>query len=332
MIHRFNRRERSRLVSPTGRRPWDRGRPNTPRLALALGCIATALSGGCSGEDDRPPFEPGRKAYDVSPIDITRFATDPAVRRRVLHMPFGEAAERLGSLRFHAESDFDFTRGGDTYEQRDVYGVRQDPSGNFHVHLVTPVSEVEFALVGEDVYVRHDRGKLRMKPRREVDTETWTELAFSSVHQSLDLFRPRLAFVDPQPDEIAGRAATRVRLALAEGPTAEAARPATSILPVGPPARWRELATPLDLSGTLWLDTATGVVLRVELKGRVEVADREVRPTQLTVSYRATVSEIGEVTEIPVGEAIDEYRRTVPPRDDLAFFRDLLPPPEAKTP
>jgi hypothetical protein len=155
-------------------------------LVFPLLCV------GCNpGSGGRPEFKPGRVVYDTKAIALDNFSTDSATQRRVLMMPFGEAAARLGSLQFDAQSYFEFSRGSDTYDQRDTYRVLSDFDSNFHVRLETPVGQVEFYLVGEDVYVRQDVGELRHKQRRDVETEAWCEMAWSSINQTLDLFRPQ---------------------------------------------------------------------------------------------------------------------------------------------
>ncbi|MBI3180480.1 MAG: hypothetical protein HYZ27_12515, partial [Deltaproteobacteria bacterium] len=221
--------------------------------------------------------------------------------------------------------------------QHDVYRARQDSRGDLHAVLDTPQSQVEVFLVGETLYVRHDEGHLRMKSRRDVDNEPWTEIAFGSWQQALALFGRRLGLSDPTPEPVAGREAVRYSLALVEPERAVAwplSRPAHFRLPVAAPARWREQATPLDVRGHLWLDLASGVVTRLSLSGRLEIADRAVRPTQLTVHYEGAVSDVGKVAAIKPPTAIPEIRRDKRPSDPLGFFREHLdePAPKAATP
>ncbi len=289
--------------------------------------LLLVVSAACSG-DEAPLPKSGRRAYDTSPIDVTSFPADPEVTARVLRMPFGAAAARLGSLDFEARTYFSFSRGGDEVEQSDLMKVRQDSNGNFHVFVDTSTDRVELYLIDEDVYVREDKGHLRKKPRREVSTDTWTDLAWSSIQQNLDLFQPRLRFVDPQPESLGGRETMRYRLTLAaegEGDEVRAPPPAPSSLPVAPPARWRELRKPLDVSGQIWVDAGTGVVLKVKLEGRLEIPDRDVRPTQLLVRYDAAVANVGKVETVKAAESVPEYRRAPGQGDPIGFFRGELP-------
>lgn len=298
-------------------------------LAHVVG-VAVAMS-ACAGDDSSSADQRrGKISYDTSPIDVTGFPNDADVLRRILYMPFGEAAMRLGSLTFEARSSFVFSRSAEEYEQSDVYSVTQDSRGNFHVTLDTPKSRVEIYLVGETVYVRQNHGHLRHKPRRGIEAETWCEFVFTSMHQVLELFRPRLSIVDPKPSMVDTRQAIRYRLELAtREPSGEPLPwPTESVpdtrLPVAPPARWRELARPLDLRGALWLDAASGSLSRLSIKGRIEIADREVRPTQLEIHYEAAVTDVGKVAAIEPPESIAEFRRVPRPHGLLDFFADRL--------
>lgn len=298
------------------------------RIQLSLILFATILA-GCR-EKATPSADQVARDHDLSEINLDNFVTDPATRTRVLYMPFGEAAARLGSLKFEARSEFLFSRGGQEVEQNDISVVTQDSLGNFHVMLDTPHSQIEFFLVGETVYVRHDKGHLREKPRRDIDAEAWCELAFASTQQVLEFFRPRLTFTDPTPDKSTPRPSIRFTLSLAEGEVAAAPPPAApnTRLPVPPPARWRELARPLDLRGHIWIDYATGVVSRVDLAGRIEIADRQVRPTQLSLRFESAITDAAKVAPVRPGPAVPEFRRKRRPIDPLSFFRDHLPKEE----
>src|SRR5690606_11742961 len=144
---------------------------------------------------------------------------------------------------------------------------------------------------------------------------------WASLHQSLDLFAPRLRFVDPQPESVGGRQAVRYTLQLAAeaepGPLPEVS---PGNLPVPPPARWRELAKPLGVSGALWLDAATGAALKLKVEGRFEINDREVRPTQLQLRHEATVANVGKVAAIKAPASIAELKRAAPEVDPISFF------------
>jgi hypothetical protein len=259
-----------------------------------------------------------------SPIDLRAFPGDPAVAAHILRMSFAEAATRLGSLSFEARTFFVFNRAGVDREQTHIGRVTQDASGNFYVLSDTGPSQVELYLVGDSVYVRQDKGHLRHKARPEA-VGAWRDLVWSSLRESLGLFAPHLRFIDARDETAAGRLVWRYRIALApEGEPGIPLPPASPSLPLSPTSRWRELARPLSATGSLWLDAATGVPMRLKLDGRLEVADRDVRPTQLTVRYDGAVSSAGRVKPISPPESIPELERTPPVEDPISFFRPEL--------
>lgn len=291
---------------------------------LLLGLLA------CTGSPEAAaPM--GREAFDTSGIALGNFGQDAATQRRVLHMSLGESAARLGALRYNATSSFVFSRGGEDVEQRDTAMAIIDSKGNYQVRLQTPRSQIEVYLVDDATYIRQDRGQLRKKSRREVDAEQWLHLAASGLPETLLIFHPRLQFSEPQTTRYAGREALHFRMSLSDvgaqpGPTTKTALPPPR-LPVAPPSKWRELARPLSLSGEMWLDRRTGVVLGAKVAGRVEIADRDVRPTQLEVAFESALRDLGTATVGKVPPHVPEFRREVPVRDFLSFFRDHLPPP-----
>lgn len=290
-------------------------------LWLCLAVAGTVLASACKKEARRGPGSRGT-GDEVSPIDLSAFPADAGVTARVLRMPFDEAAQRLGSLEFEGRTFFVFNRGGEERELTHLGRLTQDAAGNFHITSDTGQNQVELYLIDENVYVRQDKGKLRRKPRRDVSTEAWRDLVWSSVQQTLGLFAPRLRLIDARPDTAAGRPAIRYRISLApEGETGVSLPAAVPPLPLAPTSRWREIAHPLSATGSLWVDSATGVVLKVKVEGRLEVADRDVRPTQLTLRFDGSVTKPGAVSAVVAPESVPEYERTPPPADPLSFFR-----------
>lgn len=300
--------------------------------ALALPLLAGPIS--CQsqgGSNDANPTVPQNGA-DLA----DRFADDAQAQRDVLAMSFIEAARRLGSLRFEASSSFVFSRSGSDVEQVDSYVVVRDAHDNFRVELTTPQSSIELHRIADEVYVRYDKGHLRHKPMRDVDVESLCDLAFSSLPQSLQIFDGLLVLGTPEPTKLGGRATVRVPLLAAREPAPSLPLPSLARpphLPATSAGAWRTMSRPLDVRGALWIDKATGVVTRAEIDGRVEIADRQVRPTQLTFRYHALASHIGSVPTLTTPTARPEFRRQRPPPADLlSFFRDKLPAPPPDAP
>ncbi|MEZ4270541.1 MAG: hypothetical protein R3C68_03620 [Myxococcota bacterium] len=95
-----------------------------------------------------------------SPLDATVIDSDANMRRRILSATLQNSIERLGPLRFTAKSRFKFSRAGDHYEQEDTYDVRQDAGGNFYVALNAADKKVELYQVGQEIFIRQDRGPM----------------------------------------------------------------------------------------------------------------------------------------------------------------------------
>ena len=308
-------------------------RIHAKRAASWLVCLGLAGSVvSCRHRTPGSERQAGRAlGFDPSPVDVTAFPSDPKVSQRILAMSFSEAAERLGSLSFEARTYFVFSRATEEHEQTSVARATQDSRGNYHVVISTGDNQVEAYGIGEDAYIRTDKGHLRKKARRDAETGAWSELAWSTIQESLALFRSRLRCVDPRPDTAAGRLALRFAMVLApEGEQGLELQRQPPGLPLPPPSRWRELAKPLDVAGSLWLDAATGVMLRVKVEGRFEIPDRSVRPTQLSLRLEATVSKPGASGPVTAPKSVPEYVRTPPPSDPIGFFRselgEALPP------
>lgn len=298
------------------------------RLVLVL-CALHSVTGGCRrGRIGPLRVPPPPSFFDTSAIRIDAFADDPGVRHRIIAMPFGEAAARLGSLHFESRTHFAFTQAqGHSYEQSDKASVHYDSVGNVHVVSATPAAQLELITAGDKVFVRYDTGQLRQKTRRDVDIDELPEKAFAGIHQMLNLFA-NVAYVDAHPDTLGGRRVTRYRLKNdgSQAPDAPAAVPPSGVrLPAAPPGRWREEARPLDLAGTLAIDAQTGVLLEAELDGRLEIRDAAVRTTILVVHHSHAVSEAGSAGNVRAPTRyIAEFRRPIRPRDPLAFFRENL--------
>lgn len=308
-------------------------RPNR-RCRLRFGlyaalCVVLSTSTGCKRNRIGPlRVPPPPSFFNTSPIHIDGFADDAAVRHRVIAMPFGEAAARLGSLHFESRTHFAFSQGaGRSYEQSDKASVHHDSQGNVHVTSATPAAQVELITAGDKVFVRYDTGQLRQKTRRDVDIDELPEKAFAGMSQVLNLFA-HIAYTEARQDSIGGRSVTRYKLKndSSQAPVAPAAVPPSGVrLPAAPPGRWREEARPVDLAGTMAIDNETGVLLEAEVDGRLEIRDPAVRVTTLVVHHSHAVSEAGTAGNVRAPTRyISEFRRPIRPRDPLSFFRDNL--------
>ena len=222
-------------------------------------------------------------------------------------------------------------RGAQEYAQDDTYLLLLDANGNSQVLLTTPTSQLEVTRLGEDLFVRFDRGHLRRKTRRDMDAQRPPQQVLQALAQCLQPFG-RAVLGPAEPTRVGNRDASRYPLQLPpeaaagtplENPPTLAASTASTTPVV---AGWRALARPQELSGAITLDAASGLPLAAEIDGRLEVADRPQEPTQMHLSCSLKVSELGRQPTLKMPRAIPEYRRAARYRDPLGFFRDQLPP------
>lgn len=298
-------------------------------LGFAFSMCAACHHQGLPAEHDVT----SESIHGMESILLEQFASNPSVQGQVFSVSFEEAATRLGALRFEAQVQFLFSRGNDEVDQRDIYFAEQDAFGHRHVRLDTPHSQIEYYLLGETAYIRLDKGRLRNKPRRDMGHQAWAEIAFSSCRQLLQIFDNRLQFKQRDFEVSPARPTLRFDLSLSDKSTETGLSRIdmhTNELPYVPLAEWRNKAQPLDLQGELILDQATGVMLGAFFEGRLEIADRPVRPTELWVRYDAKISHIGKVPVIRPPQSIPEYTRKRQVRDRLSFFRDRLNQEEQK--
>ncbi|MBN1960022.1 MAG: hypothetical protein JW841_03685 [Deltaproteobacteria bacterium] len=293
-------------------------------LWMTAGITAILLAFGCNKADPNQHDQLDTK-QDPS-IDATILHKDTKMAMRAINISYANVIKMLDSLNFESRSIITFSRGGKELQETHFGIVTQDVSGNFYTFSDTGPSQTEIYLIDEDVYIRQDKGHLRKTSRRQTDIEKWPELIWSELRQSLALFSPRLSLSEPKPDAVDGRQAIRYPIALTRPNEQSIDIPiSSSNMPVAPTARWRELAKPLSVSGNIWVDTATGIILKSHIEGRLEVADRDVRPTQLLLRFDGAIKKIGKATVRNVPKSINEYQRIPPPHKSLIeFFADDL--------
>lgn len=299
------------------------------RIPLVLAFIALA---GCKGERNKAELaRHNPNSYDTTAISLDGFADNAKLQRRVLYMPFGEAAARLGSLELNATVNTVWTSGTRENTQDDTYMVRQDANDNIAALLDTGLNQIELYIVSRDLYIRQDRGHMRKIDIHDFQAPSWPDIAWSSMAEALEPFRPALRFGDGRESSVGGRTAMRYDLALQPREPQDSVKvegmPTTS-LAVAPPAGWREHATPRELTGSLYVDKATGVPLKLTLTGRVTVDEK----TSLQLKYDGEVKNVGTAASVTAPRAIPEYRIATPPADPVSFFREHLPLPTPEEP
>ncbi len=294
-------------------------------VKIFLLCLFVANLQGCQSEIQAEVTQKVPESYGEQ-LQVEVFHTHEDVQHRILNLTFQEARSRLNSLLFEAESSMTFRRGQAKWEQTDHYEAAADALGQQRIVLDTPEHKVEAHLMGNKLYIAQNHGKIREKDARGLELNDWGELAYSSLSQALSPFRPHLSFSAPTQTEVGNRPALRFKLEMAE----PSQKPALENLaaqgrPVRIPALWRELSRPTDVQGHIIIDRDTGVILRSQITGKLEISDREVHPTQLVIQYQSGVTQIGNTEPLPKPTRVSpEPRRKAPSSKPLHFFREQL--------
>ena len=299
-------------------------------LCIGFGCKGGGGTTGAQGDDYGARLCNASNLHEVS-----------AELRALLSGTFERVRSRLGPLRYRAKIGFSFAADEDRLAVDSELTVESDAAGTTHVQSVAGDQQVEVFWTASDFYVRSGLGRLRKKPIREISLVPWSNLAFSGLREALEVFYPRLSLAPaPRPQLVGGREALVYQLQVTQGLGAGEAEHglghgqkkagAAPSTPVAVPPRWRELASPLSITGELVVDKAECLVLAAEFRGKVKILDREVRPTQLSIDYSGGISDIGTVAEIVLGESVPEVERYRPPRQPLSFFASELGEIEAR--
>ena len=298
--------------------------------AAACAFAALLCLSACKSDSSSKAIAPHKPVvFDTSPIDVDDFEKSPKVQRRCLYMGFGEAAARLGSLELEASSVIKLASGTRDSEQADAYLVRQDADDNLYVRLDTPGNQIEVSIVDRKTYIRQDKGQMRVADNHDFQAPGWSDIAWSSLAQALEPFRPSLRFSQGRAARVGDREA--VRFDLGFRPPEPESKPKVDSLPattlaVTAPAGWRERAKARELSGSLYIDKTTGTPLKLSLNGRLAIDEKDGRVTEMGLTYEGTVKNVGRVAKITAPKAIPEFRIATPPADPVSFFREHLDP------
>ena len=294
-------------------------------VKIFLLCLFVANLQGCQSEIQAEVTQKVPDSYGEQ-LQVDAFHTNEDVQHRILNLTFQEARSRLSSLLFEAESSMTFRRGEDKWEQTDHFEAAADALGQQRIILDTPEHKVEAHLMGNKLYIGQDHGKIREKDARGLELNDWGELAYSSLSQALSPFRPNLNFSAPTQTEVGNRPALKFKLEMAEpSPQSALENLAEQGRPVRVPALWRELSRPTDVQGHIIIDRDTGVILRSQITGKLEISDREVHPTQLLIQYQSGVTQIGNTEPLTKPTRVSpEPRRKAPASKPLHFFRKQL--------
>lgn len=307
--------------------------------------LAALLLFACKNQQDEEararifsPEQPvGAAAEAKQPLDAARLAEDAALARRVLHMPQGEVAQRLGPHKAQQRVQFGWLRGpglpdGGAEVSLAEEAALLDASGDdFSVKLSNDHNQgFELAWVKGEVFVKSLYGPFRKRRTDRTDPQRVRDQALSGL-ATFDRLARGLKLRPLGPATVEGRPAVRYSV---EGFGARAAGKEKSDLPAieypsgnktdPDTARRLELwekEEPAAVSGTLAVDAATGAPLACDLEGRFRVMGAKGQPAaELNLHTVLSTSAVGQ--ELAVKTPKWEPEPTVPHavKDPLRFL------------
>jgi hypothetical protein len=287
--------------------------PSSPRVLLPA---AALLAMACTDPVDRaakqrifsPEDPPAVVASAQEKLAADQLGTEARLAQRVLTMGAAEMTERLGPNRFTGDVSFDWSSAGQRVklsETRLLESAAGGVGGDFHARLDNSRDQgLEVVRVRGQVFARSKYGKFRLRQRDRGIAERTREDTAGALRELVELFDRRIHLVPQGSVAVDGRPAYRyeVRLADSAGP---------SVQPVSLPApayarggaddttRRRRLFSdkrqPRSLSGELFVDAATAVVLRARLDGKLDVpAQPGVPAAQLHVQLEERIQDVGK--------------------------------------
>jgi len=278
-------------------------------LALALAAV------GCSDPVDKaakarifspedPPKVVASAQQKLPPEDV---ADNPQVARRILGMDAAEVTERLGPHRFQSTVSYEWTAAdSNPVKLTETRSFRAGPggvSGDFHGVLENSRDQgLEVMRVGGQVFARNRYGPFRQRLRdRGMAERTRSELT-GAIRDFDSLFQGRLKLTPQGTVTHEGRTAWRYVVTLAPAAAADTSRPLPKLLQpkAGVDETTRRRANffahrlPRSLDGEVWVDSATSVVLKARLDGRIGVpGDKTPEAAELRMTLESSLSEIG---------------------------------------
>ncbi|HLT31611.1 MAG TPA: hypothetical protein VK013_16355 [Myxococcaceae bacterium] len=291
-----------------------------PLPLLMFGLMAVA----CQDPVDRAAKERIFSAEDpplvitaaAEALDAQQLAEDPALAQRVLDMDAAEVVERLGPHVATSKLTFEWTGAEEPIrleETRKIIAGSGGVSGDFQVVLDNSRDQgLEVLRKDNGVYARNRYGRFRQRLRDRGMAERVRSEVQGVVRDMNVLFNARLALSPKGTETFEGRQTHRYDLSLASEKPAlpEQVKLPEPLEPKGGQApgsllrqRFRTARTPVSVSGSIWVDAQTAVILQAKVDGRLRVPGEEGQPTtELSVSVRSALSDIGKEPTIEVPE------------------------------
>jgi hypothetical protein len=284
---------------------------------------ALALLSACADPVDRAakarifsPEDPPKVIASASePLAVERLAGDAASAQRVVRMGAAEATERLGPHRLKAQVAFEFSGGAAAVklsETRTFAAGKGGVAGDFHAVLENSRNQgLEVIRSGGEVYARRRFGKFRHRKRDRGMAERVREEVYGAVRDADALVHGRLLLTAAGHGSHLGRAVHKFQVSL--GPAQLAENPAVTLPPLPSSKAGPDNATrlrqqfaserqPKGLSGELWVDGQTGVVLKADLEATVGAPGASEEEVLLKLTVHSLVEEVGSSATVAAPE------------------------------
>ena len=287
--------------------------PFPPRVLLLVAALPAMA---CTDPVDRaakqrifsPEDPPPVVASAQEKLASDQLGTEARLAQRVLSMGAAEVTERLGPNRFTGDVTFEWSSAGQRVklsETRLLESAGGGVGGDFHARLDNSRDQgLEVVRVHGQVFARSKYGKFRLRQRDRGIAERTREDSAGALRELVELFQRRIQLVPQGSVAVDGRPAYRYEIRLAESPGPNiqpASLPAAAYARGGADdtTRRRRLFSdkrqPRALTGELFVDAATAVVLRARLDGRLEVpAQAGVPAAQLHVLLEEHIQDVGK--------------------------------------
>ena len=298
-----------------------------PLLALSLVCLG--LSFGCTSKEsaanqrakqriwgrDEPTSELEAKAKEA--IDTERLS-DPALKAKVLGMSFEEIVAREGIVEYHGLARIEVSHGQRMTVVEDST-IRQGLFGSFQmIQRDSEGSELRQGIDNNGVFFySNGGGKMRVEGMVRDRAKQMREELWEPLRVFTGYFGPRLGLSRVRTTEIDLKTAVVYDLVLLEGPA------------VVPAKNEDAPKAPKSLKGSIAFDQKTGVPLKIELDGLLEVPPPEAskdpkapppgEPGQIEVHLEASLRTI-EGADLKPEKFIPTITRHTTDPDPLGFL------------
>jgi hypothetical protein len=287
------------------------------RCGVPFSVLVLASLGGACGGAAGPHAAPDGGA----PAWVARGAPGPAELQRLLATTHDDVWRRLGPHRFRAQSTMRVSSPGSDRpdELTDEYLLEAGGGGRYHaLHQNSRDLGFEHYFLNGELFVRPRYGRFVRRHPEEGEADRVRASTYGALAATGELLGRFITATSEGPVTAGGRAAVRLRLALAPTPGPAAAADAAG------PRAWRATVTPSALGGTVDVDAATGVPLAASLKA--EFSFRQGDRTARAELEQTSAVEPGVDPPLAAPAATPEPRRLRYHLERKQLLDGLIPP------